>query len=963
MPAYSELNDAFEVQLRRTARFVPAAFHVHSVDSYDWGKEADSDRNDRRQFADQAGQDRFLDELVSAGLSVVCITDHMKADYACALAARARQREDITIFPGMEISCLVDPGHREAIHVLTVFPPDTTPDVIERLFADDHDLPGAADRTGHEQTTFPSLEQVRDRVDKAGGLFVLAHIDQVPRGHRSYVRSVRGETAQMFAIDPDESGAIKEISNEYAEHLAALNPHAVEVMKSDDRQHYMEFSTADERPHRFACVARSDLHAIESFSERAAVTYLKVSRSDISCVREALRFFETRVRFSDDLPPSPSPRIVGIRLRGGGLFSDATVALNENLNCLIGPRGCGKSTLVEALRYVLGQRPLLGDVDGATGSDRSYASLAIATQQANLVDTEIELIYEKDGERYALAAFYDPDQEITTRAFGLDGEDRHVAPEAFESAFPARIFSWSELETLGRQPQLQRLVVDRLSDELPGLLDNQRQLVSDLQANRGSIASLRTTLESLLAAQGGGLRRYAEYRAAYEQLNTEAVRALFTELDRARERVATLEDVDRQLSNLETRIEDVAQYGIVGQINALVDEQSQELKDWWQDVPAVQLKLSEFASELDQHTGALRFATGERRAVVATQLEVERGAVERHEAALREKTHASSGQSVQRDQREQARQRLEAATGLREQYLAAVSQLETALAERGELLAKVANVAEAISGVRQRIATDLGERLVEINQGGPAVTVSVEPEGDRSSYISYLDGFLNLERGGQYRAQGVPPRLATIRPAAVAFAILANDPSALVGEGALTANEAHRLVGSISPFSEDAGAVVMCVDGSLDEVLELQEQIVDDFVRIESDGRAVDQLSPGGRSSAMLPLIALSDQVPLIIDQPEDNLDNRMVGQTLSSILSKLKEHRQIIVTTHNPNIVVGGDAEQVVVLDAPDARTAAVECTGSIDDPDIIDSVIKIMEGGRVAFEERSRRYEDRLN
>ncbi len=112
----------------------------------------------------------------------------------------------------------------------------------------------------------------------------------------------------------------------------------------------------------------------------------------------------------------------------------------------------------------------------------------------------------------------------------------------------------------------------------------------------------------------------------------------------------------------------------------------------------------------------------------------------------------------------------------------------------------------------------------------------------------------------------------------------------------------------------------------------------------------------------MLPLIALSDEVPLIIDQPEDNLDNRMVGQTLSSILARLKEHRQIIVTTHNPNIVVGGDAEQVVVLDAPTSRSAQVETTGNIDRPEIIDAVIKIMEGGREAFQERSRRYGERV-
>lgn len=113
----------------------------------------------------------------------------------------------------------------------------------------------------------------------------------------------------------------------------------------------------------------------------------------------------------------------------------------------------------------------------------------------------------------------------------------------------------------------------------------------------------------------------------------------------------------------------------------------------------------------------------------------------------------------------------------------------------------------------------------------------------------------------------------------------------------------------------------------------------------------------------MLPLIAMAETVPLIIDQPEDNLDNRMVGRTLTSILAELKERRQIIVTTHNPNIVVGGDAEQVIVLDASTARQARVEATGSIDDDVIIDNVIRIMEGGKEAFEERERRYEGHLS
>lgn len=88
-----------------------------------------------------------------------------------------------------------------------------------------------------------------------------------------------------------------------------------------------------------------------------------------------------------------------------------------------------------------------------------------------------------------------------------------------------------------------------------------------------------------------------------------------------------------------------------------------------------------------------------------------------------------------------------------------------------------------------------------------------------------------------------------------------------------------------------------------------------------------------------------------------------MVGDTLSKILAHLKERRQIILTTHNPNIVVGGDAEQVIVLKALGDRSAKLEETGNIDEDAVIDAVIKIMEGGKEAFKERGRRYESHLS
>jgi ABC-type Mn2+/Zn2+ transport system ATPase subunit len=108
----------------------------------------------------------------------------------------------------------------------------------------------------------------------------------------------------------------------------------------------------------------------------------------------------------------------------------------------------------------------------------------------------------------------------------------------------------------------------------------------------------------------------------------------------------------------------------------------------------------------------------------------------------------------------------------------------------------------------------------------------------------------------------------------------------------------------------------------------------------------------------MLPLIALAETSPLVIDQPEDNVDKRLVGTVLMKVLAELKEKRQIIVCTHDPNILVGGDAEQVIVLEAESDRRGKVGQHGSIDNKDIIGLVIDLLEGGAEAFETRKKKY-----
>jgi ABC-type taurine transport system ATPase subunit len=118
------------------------------------------------------------------------------------------------------------------------------------------------------------------------------------------------------------------------------------------------------------------------------------------------------------------------------------------------------------------------------------------------------------------------------------------------------------------------------------------------------------------------------------------------------------------------------------------------------------------------------------------------------------------------------------------------------------------------------------------------------------------------------------------------------------------------------------------------------------------------KLSLGQQQSVLLALVLSSDSNrPLIIDQPEDNLDGEFIYSTLVPVLRRAKERRQIIIVTHNANVAVLGDAELIIVMKAMHDRGEVV-ARGSIDSPPIRAAACAILEGAKEAFIRRARIY-----
>lgn len=127
-------------------------------------------------------------------------------------------------------------------------------------------------------------------------------------------------------------------------------------------------------------------------------------------------------------------------------------------------------------------------------------------------------------------------------------------------------------------------------------------------------------------------------------------------------------------------------------------------------------------------------------------------------------------------------------------------------------------------------------------------------------------------------------------------------------------------------------------------------------------GKPLEQLSPGERGTLLLVFFLLIDrrQEPLIIDQPEENLDNQTVAKTLVPAVRYAKARRQVIVVTHNPNLAVVCDADQVVhaSIDKADGNRVTY-VSGSIENPDMTRRIVDVLEGTKPLFDKRDDRYE----
>ena len=214
--------------------------------------------------------------------------------------------------------------------------------------------------------------------------------------------------------------------------------------------------------------------------------------------------------------------------------------------------------------------------------------------------------------------------------------------------------------------------------------------------------------------------------------------------------------------------------------------------------------------------------------------------------------------------------------------------------------------------------------------------------GDPRQYQQLLEDTL---RGNRIKQGMVAPKIVNaFWPAELAEVVKQRDAQALVDKAELNPDQADKVIAALTGSR-----------GLFD--LETVELVDRPKIELNDNGnfKETAELSTGQKCTTILPILLLDSENPLLIDQPEDNLDNRFVFENIVGTIGAIKQRRQLVFVTHNPNIPVLGEADRMFVMDS-DGTTARRVNTGSVDD--CKDNIVTLLEGGADAFRRRGQRY-----
>lgn len=897
----------------------------------------------------------WLLAYMHVNVDAVAVTDHNCSDWIeqlqQALAALDVEQpagwRPLVLFPGVEVST------GDGLHVLALFAPAISKSQIDGLLHGK--LSGwLTDKPSAERQCTQSAADVIDAVHSLRGLAIPAHVDKVNG-------LLFGSVDAAGQFQPRVAGRSIDAVLQRADALELQDPGGAAEAHFAARLNGIALVAGSDSPHRTANAGRRAM-------------WVKMTRPDFDGLRLALLDPESALQRA--MPDTPPPQLLpglwirsltveNLHLRRSGV-GPLKVCFHPAYNAIIGGRGSGKSTLIECLRLALARDAELQELDDESdvrSSFDKFRRLYRSRSEPGLMLPETIVtaeVVKGVGEHAEIMRYVwrrAANGEFVTSLQRLEQEqwlDTGLSGAQAMAAFPVRIFSQKQVLALAKSPQaLLRYVDDAIRDGKQAWQQEFDARCSVLLEARRKVRALRGELERkptlelehkqasrkalVFANSNFGPLLKSFQRATQQQRAVDDFHHLLVQdvavLREALDQVAHLKDTEITGFDAQTEDEIAARDATLALRDRLLAQHT-----------LIEQALAQMAQELAQaeaaRTGSAWQATA-RAQIAAYQQEMERlkaeGIHSAQEAATAVATVDRLGKQLDR---------LKA-------FEAQLPDAENAVRQATEA---VIQQREALTQLRQAFVA----ALFECND---SLKVTLRSMAHGAGAVASLRGVLRLTDGPKWDDLWVDAEDDMGSPKGFLWDATNSTLASSVGE------RLREMKRDLESASKDVLATQ--VHGKLlNRLNELQPEIFDELAKwfpedeVRLDYRpaqdqaykSIELASAGQASAAILSFLLAHGDEPMLLDQPEDDLDNALVSELVVAQLRKNKLRRQLIVVTHNANIVVNGDAELVLTMGFARGQIQ-LSSSGGLQETQVREDVCRVIEGGKAAFRQRYKR------
>jgi ABC-type lipoprotein export system ATPase subunit len=896
----------------------------------------------------------FADACYEKKLDVVGITDHnlLSKEFIPYLQTAFTEIErehghKITLFPGFEFEAA---GVGRGVHVLCLFEPESDLALLDTILTECGITYPRVNSEGQLQKSDKNLKDILKLVqNKHAGVVILPHAisnDGIfdKENISEWLQKDQYTNPELFAIEI--SRPVRLMSQGFQHLLRSGNDCLPEwrrirpiatLMSSDNK--------------KLADVDGNGKPTSNSIGYR--YSWIKMSKPSIESLRQAFLDHESRIILPEDVSTDNHPdqlvrhaAIRSISIKNVAFLADQEVHFSPNMNCVIGGRGSGKSTLLEYLRIIFGKdKNAAFDTKTAERIDRIRDTL-------NTQGAELEVSWvSADG----------VEDRILWRSGELLVQDRELAdPETFFNSLPLRFYSQQQLNSLteskteeGEVRQAQRLLelVDGFSKaELDDLAEREIRLKRQIQesfSNLRKVSALEEDCRRLkqehqeLDRQWKARSEIQEEASRHQSLKQEAryLENLFEGSRKSVSEIATLAGAfatshrSFQVADsphaewflkYDEKVKD-AKASLAIAIRQAIDTYNEKIEALKSD----DLDWGRIQEELDQADKKFREAC-EAKGLTTDDV-----------GHLHEIDLARTRKLDEIGKSEEQKNRFKDEAGDPEALMRQLYELWCAQFKKRTEAAKRAN------------------EIAVLNEGGQRfIEVSAKYQQDQKSFYELWQDFAPSDKrtrlGRNWESCG-----KTLYDLFLADSV-AESPWQILND---------RLSMEQGSVGEEFGSHAEDLFRHIQENIERWEKLrcsrVQDTVDMKlyrADGSIAGSISEGSlsdgqRNTAALALLLGQEGGPLVIDQPEDELDSNFVFSELIPMLRKVKTKRQLIMATHNANLPVNGDAELVYAFEARGGKGEVLAC-GGLDHGPVTKAVLDIMEGTEEAFRRRREKY-----